>query len=337
MVSSLTWLLLLSFQNLTYKHTLFGLALILGMIEKLSRITNILSMERDWVPAIANPCRDATNSTIYSLTHLNTVMRRIDMLCKLIAPLAISSLMTAVKREELAILAVATTSILSWGLESWCVRQVWNQNRRLRVPKDIDDRSSIDHDSTNPSQPEFIRNAEHRSSINMPKYLLKISIYVKRSMSAHYGGLQYYFSTAVWIPSFCAAIPHASVLTFSGTLITYLLNTGLSLNMVTVARVTGALFEIGSTFIYPWAVRVLSGTRRTVESHAMGEYSKVETQDVSSSRTSGDDGTEVRHLSLQNTLLTPELGVVRTGLWGIYGLFLSLVSTQRLESIRIIN
>ena len=136
LVSCTTWFLILTISNSAQKHIFFAIALFLGMVEKLSRGTNILCMERDWVPTLANPCVDASSPTPYDLTYLNTVMRRIDMLCKLIAPLAVSTFISTVGSERIAVAVVAGISTLSWGLECGCVQQVWKQNGRLRAQKD---------------------------------------------------------------------------------------------------------------------------------------------------------------------------------------------------------
>ena len=72
--------------------------------------------------------------------------------------------------------------------------------------------------------------------------------YAHSIIQADIGGIRYYFSTTVWLPSIAVAILHASVLAWSGTLITWLLNANFSLTEVIVAIVVGSLFEIGSIF-----------------------------------------------------------------------------------------
>lgn len=96
------------------------------------------------------------------------------------------------------------------------------------------------------------------------------------SIRAYVADLGYYFPTSVWIPSLCAAVTHASVLTFSGTMLTYILNAGYSLNTITGARASGAVFEIGSTFIFPWAVGILSTPKHAPYWHDRGDYHEVD-------------------------------------------------------------
>ena len=249
-------------------------------------------------------------------------MKRIDMLCKLIAPLAISALMTILRSEKIVAAVLATVSILSWVFECWCVQQVWNENSRLRAPKFFIHDASKDPETTSHFQSDRNSDTKDQSTVDTPNLLLKVSIYVKRLASAHVDGLRYYLSTPVWIPSFCAAVPHASVLTYSGTLMTYLLNSGFLLNTVTIARFTGALFEIGSTFVYPRAVRVLSRANPEI-----GWY-RVASQDVSLSNSLGNRAAERQSMELNPKSSISELGIVKVGLCGSYTLFLSLVSIR---------
>lgn len=339
LVSCMTWFLLLSLSSTAKKQVLFVVALILGMVEKLSRGTNILSMERDWIPTLAKPTLDFKPPMQYDLTHLNTVMRRIDMLCKLIAPLAVSTFITAIGSEKIAVAVVAIISTLSWGLECWCVQQVWHQNGRLRVPKELDDGAGHDPDSlTDASMNGVTKRLSQRSA---PSFLNKFTANTKASIHTHIEGVLYYFSTPVWIPSVCAAIPHASVLTFSGTMITYLLNASFSLNLVTVARASGAVFEIGSTFLFPCAVAFFSKTGTIANEHGLGHYQKINTQDGPSHFGEGSSNAADYPRDSRPASSSLERSVATTGSWAICGLLVSLVRRsplfRRLKSYRLIT
>ncbi|KAL8825515.1 MAG: hypothetical protein Q9191_004372 [Dirinaria sp. TL-2023a] len=323
LVSCVTWFAILSLERDVYKKVWFAIALLLGMIEKLSRITNTLSMERDWVPLLANPCLDRTQPVPYSLTHLNTVMRRIDMLCKLIAPLFISTLTTSLKTETIVVALVATINTLSWTVECWCLRKVWKESNRLKAPKVwVDDSDSGRLEPTSQIHSDSNTDAKDRATTPTAKPLSRFYTYIQRTVGADIEGLQYYLSSPVWIPALCAAVMHASVLSYSGTLITYLLNSGFSLNVVTVARFTGACFEIGSTFAYPWVVRVLSkGNLDTLR------YELAPQNASSDSSLAGRNPEEDQKSGLDHEPSNSELGVVRAGVWGIFTLCLSLIPT----------
>ena len=319
LLSCLMWFLILSFDDPAFKKSFFAIALVLGMIEKLSRGTNILSMERDWIPTLANPTIDATIKSSYNLTHLNTVMRRIDMLCKLIAPLAVSTFLSSAGSERMMVTAVAIISILSWGPEIWCIQQVWKLNGRLKVPKRPIDDTSNGIELDNMVQHPYNGFAKVSPKPRFLAIIQKITSETKNSIDAHMEGLRYYFSTFVWIPSICAAIPHASVLTFSGTMITYLLNAGFNLNYITAAKASGAVFEISSTLVFPWAVGVLSRPR------VGGEYQSVQMQESLPGNYGADVDDEEPVIEAKKNASNTERGVVRVGWWALCGFFLSLV------------
>ena len=320
LISCIIWFTILSFSYPTPKRVFFALALFLGMIEKLSRGANILSMERDWVPTLANISADAKHPAPFDLTHLNTTMRRIDMLCKLIAPLAISTFVSTIKSERIAVVVLATISLLSVGPECWGVLQVWQENRRLRARKERVDDAAMNYDQDQPMQLNHTDMLLARQALGLYR---KITLHIMGSICAYIADLGYYFRTSVWIPSLCAAVPHASVLTFTGTMLTYLLNAGYSLDIVTVAKASGAVFEIGSTFLFPWAVGTLSKANDVPSGHNMSGYHEVEQREPLSR--SGTDLGEAENDRGQNESIA-ERSVIRVGYWALGGLFLSLVS-----------
>ena len=323
LVSCMTWFVILSFNNPAPKQVFFAVALILGMVEKLSRGTNILSIERDWVPTLANTSVDATNSTPYDLTHLNTTMRRIDMLCKLIAPLAVSAFASFVESERSLVVVLAAISTLSLGPECWGVQQVWDQNSRLRAPKGRVDDPAISSDQDQPMQPRYAKTPWARLA---PVIHRKFSLLIMGTIRAYVADFGYYFRTLVWIPSLCAAVPHASVLTFSGTMLTYLLNAGYSLNTITGARASGAVFEIGSTFIFPWAVGVLSTSKHAPCWYSKGDYHEVEQREPSSTSETSPGDVDDNHAQCSQNGTIIENSVIIVGCWALGGLLLSLVS-----------
>ena len=324
LTSCITWFVILSSTYPAPKQGFFALALVLGMAEKLSRGANILSIERDWVPTLANTSPDAKNPAPYDLTSLNTTMKRIDMLCKLIAPLAVSTFVSRIKSERIAVIAIAGISILSFGPECWGVRQVWVQNSRLRAWRQGVDDAAISNKRDYPMQLCCTRTPKARSA--SPLYG-RLAFQVMSSVREYVADLGYYFRTSVWVPSLCAAVPHASVLTFSGTMLTYLLNAGYSLNTITGARASGAIFEISSTFFFPWAVGILSKSDRTPRWYKERDYHLVEQQEPSSGSNSRLGNTDESDAQGTQSGSIVEHSVIKVGYWSLGGLLLSLVST----------
>jgi len=338
-VCCLLWFLILSSQAPTFKHILFAIVLILGMIEKVSRMTNLLSMERDWVPTIANPPVEGLARTKFDLTHLNTIMRRIDMLCKFLAPTAVATFISTIATRKVAVVVIVTFSMLSWGIECWTVKKVWNQNRRLRAPKENleHEMGRISMDTPGQARSDTCLKGASIFGLLKSDFPRRLFSYIKESFYSHSDGIRYFFSSSVWIPSLCLALLHASVLSWSATLFTYLLNAGFSLGLITIARAIGSLFEIGSTFIFPWAVRVLSGNKGVAIRYDSLNLSFVDADEHPDAPLAGNterghpaDGKASDRDQAFHSLTT---GVVRTARWGIYGLMITLVCHSGSHSI----
>src|SRR5205814_3566764 len=69
-------------------------------------------------------------------------------------------------------------------------------------------------------------------------------------------------TTSVWIPSFALAMLHFNLLTWRAPFITYLINVGYLLNVITIARAIGSIFEISSTVIVPRGIVYLGKSNR---------------------------------------------------------------------------
>lgn len=266
---------------------LFAIVVLLGICEKLSGIGNMISMERDWVPALAM----ATSTEQVSpqkLTQLNAVMRRIDLICKLVAPILIS-IIISVTSIRTGVVTVAGMSGATWGIEIWCARRVWQSCPQLQQDKPHQPVEEIE--MLNRSSPSILETQTSKANV--------LRIWQSQSRQ-----LRAYFSTNVWIPSLSLAILHLSVLSYSATFITYLLNTGFSLLLITIARTLSSVAEVSSTFVAPIGVNYLARSRKS-SSQEEGAEGLLPEEDLA----------EKRH----------GVGLERLGLWGISLQLLSLV------------
>lgn len=292
------------------------------MIEEVSRMTNILSMERDWVPILAN-----TEETGYSLTHMNTAMRRIDIACKFLAPLAISGIVAVLKPAWSAVV-VALVSTVSLVVESWIVIKVWKNNSRLLIGKG----HQHDHRFT-----EMLPGSRSGNSDTTKRILARCKEIFRRLRDiffANVDGLLFHFTTTVWLPSICVAMLHGSVLAWSGTLITWLLNEHFSLAEVTIAKGIGSVFEISSTLVFPWAVKMLLG-------RAGSQEAEIAYQMVQQNNSHDDAEEEMDHnlspvKKRQDDLAVVDgpigsrelhVAVIGVGRWSLSALSLTLIPT----------
>lgn len=259
------------FSNLS-KGFLFGLILLLDVIQDLSAIGNRLSVERDWVPVLVGP---TTSDTTYGLTQINAVMRRIDLICKLVAPSLLPLIVSNFNSRTAWVILLAVVTVVMWVLEVWCAHVIANENQKLRLPKSPskDEATLEDRD---------IDERYHNITPGLTTWPEKLYYIFYEDPRVRF---KHYFSMSVWPASISISMLQMTVLAYSATLITYLLEVGFSLSAITVARASGAIMALLATFITPIAVQYVR--RRHTQ------------------LTSGDDGKIVGI-------------VVRTvGLWGI--------------------
>ena len=114
------------------KGFLFGFILLIDVIHDLSAIGNRLSVERDWVPVLVGPIM---SDTTYGLTQINAVMRRIDLICKLVAPSLLPLIVANFDSRAAWIVLLMMVTVLMWALEIWCAHIIANDNPQLRLPK----------------------------------------------------------------------------------------------------------------------------------------------------------------------------------------------------------
>jgi solute carrier family 40 (iron-regulated transporter), member 1 len=241
------------------KVILFVFVLIFSVVERLSRVMNLLSIERDWLPTLSPPHHeDEGEPSKFGLTELNAVVSRIDLICKLLSPIALSAFVSAVGSMRIGILAVLALNAATWMAEIWSARLVWKMNGRIRELK------QSNHEDVNPindsTEADNPRTRGFKRSLHQLLYGICWIPYtlvsaVQTWLLDYRQNISIYFSYAVWVPSMALSILHFSVLNYSATLTVYLLNSGFSLNFITTAKALCAISEIACTFFMPWGVR----------------------------------------------------------------------------------
>ena len=229
-----------------WKDEIFLLILALGILDRLSRLANLISVERDWVPTIVGASTisdDTQQQAPYDLSRLNALMSRVDLVCKLGAPIAVSTFMSVVKEPWPVAVVLMGLNVVSWPLEYWTARKVWEGNERLRGEKAV--YGSRIHHATSTERKKI-----GAGLLNGLKAALDWVLQYGRSLRS-------YFETDIWMPSLAVSSLHFSVLNFSPTLIVFLVNSGLHMTLITWAEVLSAAFEMSSTFLFPWAVHLL--------------------------------------------------------------------------------
>ncbi len=310
-----------------FKDTIFLVILALGVIERLSRLANLISIERDWVPTLATTVESDKGLTPYDLTQLNAVMSRIDLICKLGAPIVMSMFMSATKSSRLGAVAMIALNFVSWPFEYWTARTVWRDSTRLQKKKARIPTACAEAGTSDDSEPG--------KSLEYPCARLWAPFYnvVGRFSSwiRQYGlSLKLYFATDIWMASLAITGLHFSILVFSGTLTVFLVNSGFSLKLVTWAEIFSALFELGSTYIFPLGVRLLATQRTSYQAlRSISVYSPT------ASPSSLDcEITDESHIGNEPPFQDKHRrGVSTLGMWALAFLLICLVG----ESLRIMR
>lgn len=263
------------------KGIMYSFILLLDIVHDLSAIANRLSVERDWIPTLVG---HVTHSSHYDLTQVNAVFIRIEHLVKLVAPSLLPLLMATFSIQAGWIVLLIVVTLLLWILEIWIARSIATANPSLSAPK------IMVHEVTSMNNRRF----GPRKSVwqTWPSTMYAV-LYRDPALR-----LKHYFSIRMWPASMSVSLLQLTVLAYSATLITYLLEVGFSLSLITVAKASGNITALASTFVTPMTVSYL---RRRQARRSLGQGS------------AGDEDAGESNI------------VRRVGIWGIASQFLCLV------------
>lgn len=163
-------------------------------------------------------------------TAMNSQMRRIDLFCKLVAPLLIA-LIDSVS-TKLAIVVTGSMTAGSIGLEYFTIAQVYNSVSELREPKSTESATII---ANTTSADTRLRNP--------------------------FEALQMYFRHRAFLPSFSLALLYLTVLSFGGQMTTFLLAIGVESSMIGILRGISAMCELSATWIGPRVMAYMGPVR----------------------------------------------------------------------------
>ncbi|KAK6352968.1 hypothetical protein TWF696_004958 [Orbilia brochopaga] len=272
-------------ESLAAKWTILSVIVVLSGIERLAAGGNTAVMERDWVPTLASAAGES------SLHKLNAIMRRIDLTCKVLAPgfvtllpISFNAIQTTAPHSMFwSVVVIASISFLSPWVEWVSAQRVWSQSELLQAPKIIEPDSSQDETS------------------------------IATRMRRKFSGLVSFCHSAVFLPTISISLLYLSVLTFSSPMITFLLNSGFSLPVVTIARLFSSTLEVSATAIMPWGVKTLKNRPVKQWRHEYELEEQVGFLDESEERFS------------RNPMNVDKGEVERVGLWAVWWMTLTLL------------
>lgn len=221
-----------------------------GAVGVLSTLAGTILLERDWVVVISECHSDPE----VLLTKMNSVLRRIDLFCKLCAPVLTGFIISFVSLKASALTLALWNSISIW-LEYWLFISVYNgipalgesSQRKISRPS----RTDVE-ESTSTSDQERISLLSHDENGSQPaeeSWIKRITEAVSRI--PYVEAWKVYLQQDVVLPGVALALLFFTVLSF-GTLMTATLEwQGIPAYAIGIARGISAAIGIAATIVYP--------------------------------------------------------------------------------------
>jgi iron-regulated transporter 1 len=178
------------------------------------------------------------------LRTMNSQMRRIDLICKILGPLFIA-LIDGVSTTA-SIVVIFVMNVSSLVIEYYAIALVYHdipelQKSKEKVPLAVA-KISINHPS--------------RCSRTLWSHMRGIGHFIHlRALVDKFGNdFSFYFHHRVFLPSIASAILYLTALSFGGQMITYLLSAGYNSTHVGIARTVGVVLEVMATWLAPWLI-----------------------------------------------------------------------------------
>ncbi|GAA6025360.1 hypothetical protein JCM11491_002746 [Sporobolomyces phaffii] len=213
----------------------FAIITILSALLNLATIGISVAVERDWVTCIARG-----DGAV--LTKLNTYLRRIDLLSKLVAPLFVSLLTTA------ASYTFAAAFLLGFALVSLCFEFLWIRIVYSRLPILAENSKSCGEDR--PTGAPSTENATRSRSLGTrvirirERFTLRISSELKDWLV--------FIRSPVFFSCLSISLLYLTVLSFDGSMLAYLKAHDYSDGFVAGMRGVGVITGLIGTVVMPF-------------------------------------------------------------------------------------
>lgn len=174
------------------------------------------------------------------LKIMNSQMRRIDLFCKLISPLAIALIDGA--STKLAIQTIFWTNAASVAVEYALIARTYGAIPALASRVRPDDDATLDNGA-----PAMTGEGKLSAALSQCQHLLK--------------SLKVYFNHPALLPSLSLSLLYLTVLSFSGQMVTYLLAAGYTSTNIGFVRSVSVVAEMSATWVAPFAMTKLGPIR----------------------------------------------------------------------------
>ncbi|CAD6336554.1 unnamed protein product [Miscanthus lutarioriparius] len=208
-----------------------------GALAALSTLAGTILIEREWVVVISSRHPPAV------LTGINSVVRRIDLSCKLLAPV-FSGLVISFVSAQASAAALAVWNVASVGLEYWLLVSVYNGVPALAESSRLRTADATEAMLMSSSSSEIVSPADKELD-------WRVRMSEQLSIIPCWESWVVYLRQDVALPGVALALLYFTVLSF-GTLMTATLDwKGIPAYVISLARGFSAIVGIGATLLYP--------------------------------------------------------------------------------------
>ncbi|ETO75417.1 hypothetical protein F444_08975 [Phytophthora nicotianae P1976] len=211
---------------------LFVGTLICGGVGQVLSEAQTLGIERDWVVIIAQSSGTEPSS---ALASLNIILRRIDLACKLLGPLAFGVIMDFAGRDPTTRAMIGASTVAIWNGLSTPLEYFMTQDIYKLVPE-----LAIKESSKQPNDEEELASADDQSTL-----------------SRYVGMWRNYSRHPVFLLSFSYCALYMTVLDNGSLNTAYLKWRGVPGSLLASSRGAGAVFGLLGTVLFPYLRRTI--------------------------------------------------------------------------------
>ncbi|KAI5481701.1 hypothetical protein MNV49_002927 [Pseudohyphozyma bogoriensis] len=224
---------------------LFSLIVVDGMVLNLATIAINVAVERDWVSTIAEKDPE-------TLTMLNAYLRRIDLICKLVAPLFVSLLSTAVS-YPFSIAFLLGYSVVTLFTEFFWIQLVY-KNLPILGTEESERRARAALEAQPLSDPTPTPNT-------FAARVAKLRKKVKPTARQMASDWKEFVLNPIFPSSLAISLLYLTVLSFDGTMLTWLNSHSYSDSFVAGMRGICVVTGLFGTVLMPWLERRIGVVR----------------------------------------------------------------------------
>ncbi|CDS82428.1 related to ferroportin 1 [Sporisorium scitamineum] len=223
---------------------IFGAITLLGIGVMLSNVGVSVGVERDWVTIIS----DGSSAR---LTRPNAIMRRIDLISKLVSPLFVSAL-TSTMSYTLATVVLLSVNAVTAIFELVFVGTVYRRFPSLAADEKavIARRQAATETSSRRSNEQTVDGQKTKSRLGL--FADKMARSITDDVKQQYRDWKLFVRLPIFLTSLCISLLYMSVLSFDPTFIAYLKSETLySDAFIAGMRAVGVVTGLIGTFIMP--------------------------------------------------------------------------------------